>query len=274
MKKSSIIYALLCVFALTVFNSCQSESDDIDQTKQQLPIDVLTKLADLDFDISNAQLADMFGEKGVRTGDIFLSFEQLNEMHAQPQTRQYHTNNLVKKLPRVITIAVDPDLGTLGSNALNDAIDMYNDIGSQLTFQRVAFGLKGKNKAKIEVTAFSAQPSGGFITLGIAAGFPSKKGDPAKGFKINTVWFDLLNPSTAEVAGTMAHEIGHCIGLRHTDYQTRESCGQNINEGSAGVGAVHIAGTPTGSDTTSLMQACGPATSFNNNDENAILAIY
>lgn len=40
--------------------------------------------------------------------------------------------------------------------------------------------------------------------------------------------------------------MGHCIGFRHTDYMNRSySCrGSAVNEGSAGVGAVYIPGTP------------------------------
>ena len=275
-KKSILKYAVLTLFAFAVFNSCQSEEQDAEQVEEAVSNDILAKLANLDFDISNARVATMFGEKGVRVEDMFFTEEQIDELYISEAyaSKQYRTNNLVKRLPRVITIAVSPDLGTLGSDALDDAITMYNNVGSQITFQRVAFGLKGKRKANIQVTAFSEQPSGGFITLGVAAGFPSKKGDPAKSFGINTVWFSLLNPSQAEVAGTMAHEIGHCIGFRHTDYQTRVSCGQNVNEGSAGVGAVYINGTPTGSDPTSLMQACGPAQTLNSNDIIALLDMY
>ncbi|WP_299118629.1 M57 family metalloprotease [uncultured Winogradskyella sp.] len=269
-------YVLLTLCALTVLNSCQSEEKGVENDEKSVSPELLSKLADLDFDISEVKMALMFGEEGIRVEDMFFTEQQINELFIseQGQPKQYHTNNLVKKLPRVITIAVSPDLGILGSNALDDAIDMYNDVGSLITFQRVAFGLRGKKKAKIQVTAFSEQPSGGFITLGVAAGFPTRKGDPAKSFGINTVWFDLLSPSQAEVAGTMAHEIGHCIGFRHTDYQTRSSCGQNVNEGSAGVGAVYINGTPTGSDPSSLMQACGPAQTLNNNDITALLYMY
>lgn len=267
---------LLSLFAFATFNACQSEEGEPEVVEEAVSNDLLSKLVDLDFDISNAKNATMFGETGVRVEDMFLTEKQINELllSEQGDAKQYRTTNLVKKLPRVITIAVSPDLGALGSDALDDAINMYNNVGSRITFQRVAFGLRGRNKAKIQVTAFSEQPSGGFITLGVAAGFPTRKGDPAKSFGINTVWFDLLNPSQAEVAGTMAHEIGHCIGFRHTDYQTRSSCGQNVNEGSAGVGAVYINGTPTGSDPTSLMQACGPAQTLNNNDITALLDMY
>jgi hypothetical protein len=275
-KKSIFKYALLTLFVCVAFNSCQSEGEELNGAEEAISPELLSKLVDLDFDISGVKKTTMFGEEGIRVEDMFFTEKQINELFISEQgaPKQYRTNNLVKKLPRVITIAVSPDLGTLGSNALDDAIVMYNNVGSQITFQRVAFGLRGKNKANIQVTAFSEQPSGGFITLGVAAGFPTRKGDPAKSFGINTVWFSLLNPSQAEVAGTMAHEIGHCIGFRHTDYASRVSCGQNVNEGSAGVGAVYINGTPTGSDPTSLMQACGPAQTLNSNDITALLDMY
>jgi hypothetical protein len=44
----------------------------------------------------------------------------------------------------------------------------------------------------------------------------------------------------------ITHELGHCIGFRHTDYYNRAiSCGAGGNEGQAGVGAHHIPNTPT-----------------------------
>jgi hypothetical protein len=259
-----------------IFYSCTNSEDPAD-TKSLLTENVLSKLEAAYFDSSSAKVISFMGETGVMVEDMFFTFQQIDELGSTsniPNTEHYRTNNLVTSLPRVITISMDPALGTLGSNALNDAIDMYNGENLLISFQRVNFGGRGKNKADIEVTEFYELESGGFITLGIAAGFPTRKGDPAKGFGINSRWFELLNPSRAEVAGTMAHEIGHCIGLRHTDYQTRESCGQNINEGSAGVGAIYIPGTPTGSDPTSLMQSCGPADNLNNNDKIALDVIY
>lgn len=51
-----------------------------------------------------------------------------------------------------------------------------------------------------------------------------------------------------------AHEIRHCIGLRHTDWFSRQSCGSNQSEGTAGVGAVLIPmELPSGYDATYLI---------------------
>ncbi|MDP2541898.1 protease B [Tenacibaculum discolor] len=266
-------------FAVILFTACNSSEETIpnNETSEITP-EIVSKLQAAYFETSSAKVTTFMGEKGVAVEDMFFTFAQIDELGEGsniPNTEHYRTTNLVTGLPRVITVSVSPDLGTLGSDALDKTIVMLNNLGSQLTYQRVSYGGKGKSKADIEVNEFYELESGGFITLGRAAGFPTRRGDPAKGFGINSRWFELsIAPTSSELAGTMAHEIGHCIGFRHTDYQTRESCGQNVNEGSAGVGAIHIAGTPTGSDNTSIMQSCGPAITFNNNDKNAMLTLY
>ena len=277
MKKRTFItkfFSLLILSGLLLIVSCDNESNSIDT---EISKSTLDKLKAAHFDIANAKSTFFQGEYGIAVEDMFFTLEQIDELAADgTNTKQYRTNNLVsvKGSSREITLSVDPDLGQLGSDALDGMISMYNSENLELTFRRIAFGGKGKRKANIEVTEFYEVESGGYITLGRAAGFPTRKGNPAKGFGINSRWFELLNPSLAEVTGTMAHEVGHCIGFRHTDFMTRESCGQNVNEGSAGVGAIHIAGTPTTSDASSLMQSCGPADSFNNNDKIALDFLY
>jgi len=276
MKKTKILFLFALVIAFMI--SCNSSEDET-MVKSEIPEDILLKLKASHFDVEGAKIISFMGESGIAVEDMFFTFAQIDELAqaSSELTKQYRTTNLVsiKGSSREITVSVDPALGTIGSQALDVMLDMYNSENLRLTFRRVAFGGRGKNKANIEVTEFYELESGGFITLGRAAGFPTRKGDPAKGFGINSRWFELsISPTVAELAGTMAHEVGHCIGFRHTDYQTRESCGSNINEGSARVGAIHIAGTPTGSDASSLMQSCGPANSFNNNDVFALNALY
>ncbi|WP_046743554.1 M57 family metalloprotease [Kordia zhangzhouensis] len=278
MKLKNLVSILsLFALALVTFTACQSEqNDELLEEEGKVSPEILAKLEAAYFDTSRAFTTNFMGEEGVAVEDMFFTYAQIDELQPiDPLAKHYRTTNLVSGLPRVITISVDPALGTLGSNALDATITMYNNLGLRISFSRVAFGQRGRNKANIEVTEFYELESGGFITLGRAAGFPTRKGDPAKGFGINSRWFELsIAPNVNELAGTMAHEIGHCIGLRHTDYQTRQSCGQNVNEGSAGVGAIYIPGTPTGSDTNSIMQSCGPAITFNNNDRIALETLY
>ncbi len=118
--------------------------------------------------------------------------------------------------------------------------------------------------------------SGNFLA---SAGFPSG-GDPYHQIKINSnaIGSGTSNTFINYCATIMAHEIGHCVGFRHTDYMNRAfSCGTGGNEGSAGVGAIHIPGTPTGPDANSWMLACignNVNRPFNNNDQTALDFLY
>ncbi|MCB0635911.1 MAG: peptidase [Lewinella sp.] len=175
------------------------------------------------------------------TKSEYLAYAQMIEQ----QVKQYRTSNLVSS-PQTITV-----IGyTGGSYALTSkmrtglswAIDNYNALPLGLTFS-----LSFSSSTNADIVVYKV--NGG---AGGSAGFPSG-GNPYKGVQI---YSGLQSYDTNVIEHVMGHEIGHCLGLRHTDYFSRASCGQNSNEGSAGVGAIHIPGTPTGIDWNSLMLAC------------------
>lgn len=281
------VLATLCLVAAFgfAFTACQESIEEAPLELEEASQAIKDQLAEAGYNPEDAFKWNFNGVDGYLVEyDIFISDTEMAGLKKGDKisdTEHYRTTNLVTGTPRTIKVGIDPAFGSSAITALNNTIAMYNAENINLSFQLTTVTVSGKGKKKtyntdadILITAFNERPRRGFITLGIAAGFPTNGGDPANGFGLNTYWIDNLGPSIEEIKGVMAHEIGHTIGFRHTDYATRVSCGSNTNEGSAGVGAIYIPGTPTGSDTSSWMQACGPATTFNGNDVTALNFLY
>lgn len=271
MKKFFLSASLLITVVLVIV-SC-SKTKDV-TPKDQISEDVLQKVRALGFGTSGI----VKDEDGYRVeGDIILTEDLLNNTPAQSLLRvgseeQYRTTNLVTGLPRVIKVLVS-GLGTAYVQGTDLAISRYNALGLRMTFQRITSG-----KADITIQGFNQAPSGGYITLG-SSGFPTRQGNPYGTVKMNTNQYAYgSNPDPNYVGSVIQHEIGHCIGFRHTDYMNRAySCGGTAtNEGASNIGAILIPGTPSGPDPNSWMLACsnGGDRTFNTNDKTALNYLY
>ncbi|RAU82073.1 M57 family metalloprotease [Pontibacter arcticus] len=266
--KSNRFLVLAAIAAVFSFSSCQKEDDAI-ATQSEVSESTLTQIKNLGFNNKNVQRVE--GGYLVE-GDIVLTEDNLKEAGQVQALRvgeaeQYRTTRLVTGLPRTITVSISSTLPTSYVAALDEAIARYNAQGLRITFRRVSSGAN---------IALTKAPSGASYLA--SAGFPTSGGNPYNSVVVNSTYIGT-NPNRSYLATILAHEIGHCIGFRHTDYMDRSySCGGGYtNEGASTVGAIQIPGTPASADPNSWMLACigtGASRPFNANDRTALNYIY
>lgn len=171
--------------------------------------------------------------------DIIFYKKEPGQNTAGPNTEQARSPYLVAPAYRNINVFLDGSFTFNLSSILDNVIAAYNAVGSGIQMTRVY----SSAAANITITQNSLQ-------LGICgqAGFPFSNGQP-----FNTVYISEYTlryyglTSTAQLTMLLAHELGHCIGLRHTNWQP---------QGEAS--AIPIPSTPT-ADGASIMNGgtCG-----------------
>lgn len=217
-------------------------------------------------------------------GDMHVTLEASREMleHAEGSFRHWRTPSIVSNANATICLArVNSAAAGFGSYVLtssmrtgvNRARTNFNNVGGlSLNFKTgnasiTATGNLTNSISGCNHVIYIYKVNGG---AGGSAGFPSG-GAPYNQVRLNSG----LAGYTLDVHEHVAtHEVGHAIGLRHTDWQTRQSCGQNTNEGQSG--ASQISGTAF-QTTNSIMAACfsgGSNGEFRGEDQEALGKLY
>ncbi|WP_299443897.1 M57 family metalloprotease [uncultured Aquimarina sp.] len=250
----------LVVILTTFLYSCQTNEDIESENTQEVPTEVLLKLQKLGVNTTGVisytqELPDGTKELGWLSHDIFLSHDDIKNMPDLPSSEDeitqklYRTNNLVN-VPnngqRVITVR-GRSLNRNLRRGLRRAVANYNNLNLKFRLE-LSFGNNNGGK-NIVVFSNSSNSQGG------VAGFP-RNGNP-----FNRVEIDGGSSSLpiGAIEHLMTHELGHCVGLRHSDFGTRSSCPPFLqgNEGAGSIGAVFIPGTDGSTDSqASVMRAC------------------
>jgi hypothetical protein len=266
------ILSPLAIAGLAVFSFSSCKKDVKDVVQEEISQETLSKISSMGFYNKGVQKVD---EGYLVEGDIVLTPNDLNSTPTiygmrVGTTEQYRTNNLVSAGGgRTITVALSSKLPSSYGAALDEMISRYNAEKLTITFLRVS--------GSANITFVPGH--GSYLA---SSGFPTSSGDPYGQVKVNAQFIGSGNGSTTfnnYLATIFAHEVGHCIGFRHTDYMDRSySCGGSYaNEGASTVGAVWISNTPKTAEPNSFMLACissGQNRPFDNYDKIALAALY
>jgi predicted Zn-dependent protease len=266
MKKIISLHGLLVLLILT---SCSdySSNEEVSKTSDNEKItSYLNKMGILSKEIEYTERDVIIG------GDAFYRISKIldyiNDFDSKKK-KQYKTTEIVS-----------------AGNAQNITININALHSSWLpAFNRAIEELNGVRHAKLNFTTTTSSNSdiniimvnnGSNSYIGRAE-FPDMSTNEAGSeIRINSYYNSNNNLSLAEKYQTIIHEIGHTLGLRHTNWFDRNSDGnQNDNEGLTMYGAVHIPGTTPGLDSQSFMNAFNcPWSGFSSNDYIALRYLF
>ena len=245
----------LAAIASAMIIGCSTEPDsNADDTRE-----IVENLRQVGY---GEEAITVVGDDVYLQGDIEVSLAASREMLQDGSTKeQYRFANLVAG-PNPSTICVNgAAFAGVFSTGLNLALANYSALfgggGFRLRFVRVTGG-------PVAGCTFFIN---GVIQPGLVGG---TAGIPAGGapFPQITIGGGLSAFSVDVIEHVITHELGHCIGLAHSDATVNPSC--------PSPGVIHIPGTPTGF-TPSLMNCsftAGATGEFSPTDITALNILY
>lgn len=207
------------------FVGCQKENP-IDQNEQMqgkfLSAEVIQKITNLGL---NGKTAVDMGDYYLVEGDIMVTKSALNAGNSQKSLlKQAQWSSLVTMYNvQRITLYVDPSIPTSGSDnwreAVQAAISEWNSTNSSI---RMSY----TTNPSADIIISSDKGSLGNNVL--AQGSWPDGYKPGKTIIINLDFLSDYQMSASQKKYNVVHELGHCVGLRHTNWYGSEPTGTTI----------------------------------------------
>ena len=235
MKKSLLKFSNLAVLCLILLiASCAKDSETGDEQASAKNLEELALIKEMGFDISGIE--DM-GTYYIVEGDIIIHKKNINSISTK---QAYHKGSIISPQYQTrIYVALASDMPADWQNALSGAINFWNNIHFN---SNIRLYHAGSSTPHITVGRGSFSSSN---TLAQAE-FPNQ-GKPGASVKVS-INHSYMTSSNGRI-WVLAHEIGHCLGFRHSNALA-------LGEQPA---AGHISGTPS-NDATSIMYNTAPQT--------------
>ena len=296
MKKVKLTTVVLA--SLFALNSCQKDessiiddeevsvTDEVQEPELEITAEVLETLENNFFNTSDIAVVDSELPDGTTEqaflvdGDIIMSAEEIEELPKAKKEnetdRHFRSLSLVTGLPRNITV-----LGRTGGSrglsseeqvALRNALRQYNALNLSIKF----FLKFSSTESSSGYDTYVYHDPDIITQIGRFQAFATlpRNGNPGPTIRVMTSNTRL----TSEVMERLfAHEIGHTIGLRHVDWDTKASCSDRDTRPSDSGVHIEIPGTISGFDASSVMVSClTRATNgkFSGDDKKALRFLY
>lgn len=250
MKKTKNKYygkLLLFAFALSallLFQNCSDENSNPENIEAAVKENsVVAKLIEMGYKKERIREYEDFY---LVEGDLMFSKDIKTYSKNSTTSRHASTNNLVSILKiTFMSVYVDASIPSSGEDnwrdALNNAISDLNNIsGSTVHFNIIT---DSNYTADIVIKSDGNVLDNNVIA---SAGFPSNN-NPYNQILVNLDFWGNTSVSEGSKRYNLVHELGHCIGLRHTNWDD-----PNRYEGPGSYGANVIPNTPS-QDPNSVM---------------------
>lgn len=236
--------ALAFASLLFVVTSCSDEGlGSFEETNTHLPKDILGKIQDLKLDPKGFEVQDVVYPDGTRTpvvltNDIAMEKERFMKIPSDENgiSKQYQTEFLIDTdIHEEVNVIVytgetifegDTPIVTGLSDAaqqgVNDAIENWNAVWGSGIKMTVDFS---------SATSFDPDFYETFIVVNLSlngfggfADFPDAEGNPGNFVQISPNASDFAANAPNAIEHLITHELGHTLGFRHTDWNSRQSC--------------------------------------------------